>query len=338
MIDNKFLYFKTLQGFEDAKVDRFDGRSGIREDSIVFIGKEKLIWNRGVFYGGTSEEDQKNKGLFESELMLKQSVRSPKQGDWAVVKSGSVWYIYSCKRDGVWTNTGNQYHMGTDSNQIQQLINQYSQQYTSQIRQMQYNISNVDTKYQNITNRIQSFIDGLPEVRPVDSELSTSSENPVQNSVIATELSKKLDQADLEDYAKVTQVRSLINDRVLEIIQAIEQSEGTYNIKEEIINERIEELNALVNEINQKYISWGINESSSGEDPEPSINNFAHKMVTLSDTEYQELVSTGGVDNNTYYFVYSSEDYPETWTFGNKFPITFTEQWAFGGTFPITLN
>ena len=61
-------------------------------------------------------------------------------------------------------------------------------------------------------------------------------------------------------------------------------------------------------------------------------------MVTLSDTEYQELVSTGGIDNNTYYFVYSSEDYPETWTFGNKFPITFTEQWAFGGTFPITLN
>ena len=338
MIDNKFLYFKTLQGFEDAKIDRFDGRSGIREDSIVFIGREKLIWNRGVFYGGTSEEDQKNKGLFESELMLKQSVRSPKQGDWAVVKSGSVWYIYSCKQDGIWYNTGNQYSMEVGAELIQQLIDQYSQDYTSQLRQISYNLSRLDTKYQRVTDRIQNFIDSLPTIYSTDSQLSTSSDHPVQNRAIALALQKKLEEGDLEDYVKTTQVRSLINDRVLEIIQAIEQSEGTYNIKEEIINERIEELNALVNEINQKYISWGINESSSGEDPEPSINNFTHKMVTLSDTEYQELVSTGGIDNNTYYFVYSSEDYPETWTFGNKFPITFTEQWAFGGTFPITLN
>jgi hypothetical protein len=53
--------------------------------------------------------------LFESNSMLVQSVRSPKIGDWAVAKVRDKWYIYGCNVDGVWTNTGNQYYMGTDS-------------------------------------------------------------------------------------------------------------------------------------------------------------------------------------------------------------------------------
>lgn len=353
MIDHKFLYFKTLQGFENAKIDRGDGNSGIRHDSIVFIGKEKLIWNRGIFYGGSQENnDSKNKGLFESNLMLTQSVRSPKIGDWAVVRVGDKWYIHGCNADGVWTNTGNQYYMGTDSSQIESLISQYQQVSSTDISQIQSSISNIDKKYKNITDDLQSLIDSLPTQQSVDSQLS----------LITSRLADKVEYSDLADYVKTPQVRSLINDRILEVVNALQQGDGTYNIREEIIEEKIHEIEDLIDQIDNKYISWGVNEPGHGEyggTPSHAPSGTISSMVTLSDVEYQNLLDSDEINENFYYFVYSEEDYPSTWTFGHKFPVTFTEQntqtswkfgdkfpitfteqqqWTFGGTFPITLQ
>lgn len=45
-------------------------------------------------------------------------------------------------------------------------------------------------------------------------------------------------------------------------------------------------------------------------------------MMTLTVEQYEYLVSTDAVNENTYYFTYEEEE--ETWTFGGTFPITLT--------------
>lgn len=64
------------------------------------------------------------------------------------------------------------------------------------------------------------------------------------------------------------------------------------------------------------------------------------KMVTLAQSQYQQLVDQGLVDRNTYYFTYEGEpeDIDTNWHFGDPFPIILTDTWEFGGTFPITLS
>jgi hypothetical protein len=39
-------------------------------------------------------------------------------------------------------------------------------------------------------------------------------------------------------------------------MNAIDEAGGEYNIKEEVINQKIAELTDLINDINSKYISW----------------------------------------------------------------------------------
>lgn len=55
------------------------------------------------------------------------------------------------------------------------------------------------------------------------------------------------------------------------------------------------------------------------------------KLITLHEREYERLVASGAVDNNTYYFTYKD------WEFGEQFPIILTGEWTFGQAFPITL-
>ena len=59
-------------------------------------------------------------------------------------------------------------------------------------------------------------------------------------------------------------------------------------------------------------------------------------MVTLTTDQYQALVDSNLVDENTYYFTYEET----TWGFGDQFPIILTEGSTPDsiGTFPITLN
>ena len=173
--------------------------------------------------------------------------------------------------------------------------------------------------------------------RPVvDKQLSTTSTNPVENRAIKTELDKKLEESDLEDYAKTADVRNAVNDRIQEILDASKDDED-YSILRDLLEEKTQYLQGLIDEINEKYISWGTDEGSGEGSGEGGSHSTSSNMVTLSEEAYQTLVETGGVDPNTYYFTYNAEDYAEGWTFGDKFPITFTQTWAFGGAFPITL-
>lgn len=69
-----------------------------------------------------------------------------------------------------------------------------------------------------------------------------------------------------------------------------------------------------------------------------TISSFGTKMVTLAQSQYQELVDNNQVDRNTYYFTYEGEPETDEWHFGDTFPIIFKGTWEFGGTFPITLS
>lgn len=69
-----------------------------------------------------------------------------------------------------------------------------------------------------------------------------------------------------------------------------------------------------------------------------TISSFGTKMVTLAQSQYQELVDNNQVERNTYYFTYEGEPESDEWHFGDPFPIIFKGTWEFGGTFPITLS
>ena len=163
MINRKFLYFNTLAGFKAALIDKGDDRTGIRQDSIVFIGQEKLIWNRGVFYGKDEHKDERSKGLFQSEEQLIQTVPSPSIGDWAFVKVNGKYYIYLCEIDNIWVNSGNEYQMGMSQDEIELMFNWYTQDQQSIISNIQDNLQNIDGKYQDAIEDINSILQGLPK-------------------------------------------------------------------------------------------------------------------------------------------------------------------------------
>lgn len=48
MIENRFLHYKTLDGF---KADLNAGK--VKKDSIVFIKDTLFIWTHDTYYGGT---------------------------------------------------------------------------------------------------------------------------------------------------------------------------------------------------------------------------------------------------------------------------------------------
>lgn len=97
-INKQFLIFKDRQSFERALADE-----AIKNTSIVFIEKERLIWTQGIMFGGESTHA---KGFFLSVDDLQYG----EEGDWAIVKEGDEQYIYYF-RDGLW-NKGDKYNEG----------------------------------------------------------------------------------------------------------------------------------------------------------------------------------------------------------------------------------
>lgn len=78
-----------------------------------------------------------NSKLYATEALLKQSVPSPKVGDWAIVGDTIPGEIYQCKTDGVWTatgQTGGGYGMEVvEKNVTEQHITEVHNEYTGDI-------------------------------------------------------------------------------------------------------------------------------------------------------------------------------------------------------------
>lgn len=322
MINRKFLYFKTLAGFEAALIDRGDDRTGIRQDSIVFIGQEKLIWNRGVFYGKGEHKDERSKGLFSSEDQLLQTVPLPVKGDWAFVKVGEKYYIYLCEINGVWVNSGSEYSMGITRDEIEQMFRWYTQDQDDLISGLQASISSVDSKYGGAVKDINDILNALPknfvtpdnisdylpesstipegvitqdnindyipdniitsdnigdyitqqDIITVDSELSESSINPVQNAVIYAALQQKVNASQIKDWALRSDLQTYqdilsgkanlsdyegwldylrgLSDEIDDKVDS-DYAEDTYAKKGEITQQVTQEVNTYVTEILQ---------------------------------------------------------------------------------------
>jgi hypothetical protein len=223
-----------------------------------------LIWTHNNFFG-INTGAEKAKGFFSTLLDLRVKYPVPAIGDWAIIGSdGSSendnWKIATCETPGTWKLSDITYKQNVED--LSQFVkkdeidlSKYA--LTSDLQEYlkisDLNLSNYFTKNEALS-QINNIVSSVHI--DVDNALSNQSENPVQNKVVTEELLKKIEASDLTDYAKLQDVRSLVNNRIDEILQALEENEGDYNIREEIINEKIQQLNDLIADINKKYISW----------------------------------------------------------------------------------
>lgn len=156
-----------------------------------------------------------------------------------------------------------------------------------------------------------------------------------------------------DDYVVSEDISKLLTD-----IADIYQEKGDFALRQDVANA----LTRLQQVIDQKYVlktdvyynqdvDWSsstpvnipVDQSDNGSsDDEPSNGgsncDCSSKMVTLTASQYAQLVEDNLVQQDVYYFTYEGEAPSAGWQFGGTFPITFTENWAFGQAFPITLN
>ena len=156
-----------------------------------------------------------------------------------------------------------------------------------------------------------------------------------------------------DDYVVSQDISELLAD-----IADIYQQKGDFALRQDVADA----LTRLQQVIDQKYVlkadvyynqdvDWSsstpvdipVNQSDNGSsDDEPSNGgsncDCSSKMVTLTASQYAQLVEDNLVQQDVYYFTYEGEAPSAGWQFGGAFPITFTENWAFGQAFPITLN
>lgn len=75
---------------------------------------------------------------------------------------------------------------------------------------------------------------------------------------------------------------------------------------------------------------WGVttptdpSDGSSGSSGESGSSNGSPKLVTLTESEYAQLVENNLVQQDVYYFTYEGETPSTDWHFGDKFPITLS--------------
>lgn len=156
-----------------------------------------------------------------------------------------------------------------------------------------------------------------------------------------------------DDYVVSEDISNLLTD-----IANIYQEKGDFALRQDVADA----LTRLQQVIDQKYVlkadvyynqdvDWSsstpvdipVNQSDNGSsDDEPSNGgsncDCSSKMITLTASQYAQLVEDNLVQQDVYYFTYEGEAPSAGWQFGGAFPITFTENWAFGQAFPITLN
>lgn len=194
-INNKYIIYKTLSGFIKAtKADK------IPEDSIVFVIEDRSIHTHGMQFGN----EIKDKGFFGS--VDKLPIAS--EGDHAIVKEGDKWYLYIYDKDAGWTKTV-EYGMPdiTQETLDKYIKKENIQEYLKQIYDNTY-VRRDEVYTPDQEGWIDQAYDEDDEwqwdeagnLYKVDSEMSYTSRNAVQNRVIARQLTNKKDSISYETY------------------------------------------------------------------------------------------------------------------------------------------
>lgn len=216
MINNKFLYFKT----ENAFLDSLQSKREIKEDSIVFIEDKRAIWTHGHMFGGQGEHA---KGFFNSV----ESLPEGNTGDWAIVRVGDDWYMFAYNNG--WQQ-GEKYEFSdtTDINmdeiyvrkdQIREFIrNLYDDIYVKKSEVYtpdDWNSGGGSSSSGSGSGSGTGSEGGL--VYAIDSELNSTSINPVSNYVIYNALKGFVKESDLQDrFATQQQVQDIVDTAISE--------------------------------------------------------------------------------------------------------------------------
>ena len=194
-INNKYIIYKTVQSFINAtKANK------IPDDSIVFVIEDRSIHTHGMQFGS----DTKDKGFFVSADKLPNAI----DGDHAVAKDGDAWYLYIYDEATGWTKA-EEYNM---PDLTQEMLDKYIkkeniQQYLRQIYNNTY-VRRDEIYTPDQEGWIDQAYDESDEwqwdeagnLYRVDSELSYTSRNAVQNRIIANTLQNKKDSISYETY------------------------------------------------------------------------------------------------------------------------------------------
>ena len=91
-IDNKFLIYKTVQGFNDAAI-----KGKIQNDSIVFVIEDRSIHTHNMEFGNNSRD----KGIF----IAGDKLPDAEPGDHVVIKDEDGWFLYIFNEQDGWVKT-----------------------------------------------------------------------------------------------------------------------------------------------------------------------------------------------------------------------------------------
>lgn len=309
-MNNKFLFFKTADGFNRALQD-----NKVQYDSIAFIKERQALWTHNTYFG-TNEGAGKFKGYFDSAQDLVQRYPNPSVGDWALIPQAeqgtetSSLIIVACGTNGVWSTTNTTY--GKTEYDASQFVtwSDYDPDvfatksdlqnagFLTQSNLNQYTTSDaVDTKLNALYTTI------IQELAPrlfVDSELDEDSNNPVANSTITNALFEK---------ASLAYVNTALDSK-------LDRSEID-SINNITVDEALSE--SSINPVQNAAIASEINKKANTVDVQASLNTKANSsdLVALQEelgtkanksdlSQYAKVEDVGDVVNN--YVTYITQE------------------------------
>lgn len=184
-INKQFLVFKDRASFESKLANE-----EIKDTSIAFIAKERLIWAHGILFG---DQGTHAKGYFTSVDKLPIGG----EGDWAIVNEDGTWYLYYYE-EGQWKK-GEPYE--SDDYVLKANLLDYIKNFYDNIYVRRDEVYTPDQfgngEGEENTNSGSGTAGGI---FTVDTALNKDSFNPVANYVIYNALMSKLEKSDLDDY------------------------------------------------------------------------------------------------------------------------------------------
>lgn len=239
MIDRKFLFFKTREGFDRS-------RREIQDESVVFIQGEtpadRAIWTHGVFFQPSTGTEH-SKGFFESYQALYNAWPSPVVGDWAIVADNdnlwvfdghfpvtfyeyntSDWYIYTCSQRGIWTKTKSLYNNGNID------LSQY----------LKKDDINLDQYVKHNELNLEAY---LTKAEAYNTYINNTQ---IQNFLTKQDLNNLATKTELNNYVKKTDLKTINGESIIGTGNIVIQTLADLDLSQFITKEQFDNYNKLL--------------------------------------------------------------------------------------------